>query len=247
MDSSNKTLLNLVLSVLAPVLILDNCSTSGPKFYELGTTWALVLALALPLGYGIYLLVSTRKLDPLNLLGLLGTVLTAVVSIYANTGETEAIRPSTPWFYAAKEALIALLMAGAIIVSARASSERSLLRLFVYSEAIFDIKRIENSVAEQSLQSGYESIQWRASLLTAASLILSATANFGLSLYYLLPVLHAPLAEQALAYNHAVSRLTWMGYLIIGVPLLGTLMAVIAYLVKSLSKLTGLDSGQVRM
>lgn len=47
MDNGTKSLVNVLLSVLAPVLVLDHCSTEGPAFYELGTVWAMVIALAL--------------------------------------------------------------------------------------------------------------------------------------------------------------------------------------------------------
>ena len=245
MDKATKSLLNVLLSVLAPVLILDNCSATGDKLWHLGTTWAMVVALALPIGCGIYSLVTERKIEAMTAFGLLGTILTGIVTIYANTGDALAIRPDTPWWYAAKEAIIALLLAGAMLVSG--GREGSLLRACVYSDALFDIRRIENTVQEKGLSNGYNSILSRAALMTAGSLLLSAIMNFGLALYFLLPVPDMPAAEQAEQYNYAVSKMTWMGYLIIGVPLLATLFLVIRYLGKSLTQLTNLPDDQVYM
>lgn len=245
MDAGTKSLLNVLLSVLAPVLVLDHCSVAGERFWELGTTPAMCLALALPLGCGLWTFAEKRKVDPITLFGLLGTILTGIVTIYANTGDGASIRPDTPWWYAGKEALIALLLGGAVLVTAR--RKESLLRLFVYSDAIFDIPRIEQSVAEQGLEAPYAQLQWRASLFTALSLILSAAANFGLALYFLLPVLKQPAEQQLLAYNYAVSSMTWWGYLVIGLPLLGTLFCVLRYLISKLSQLTGMDREQLLM
>ena len=83
--------------------------------------------------------------------------------------------------------------------------------------------------------------------MTSGSLFFSALLNFALALYFLLPVPGLPEAEQAVQYNYAVSKMTWMGYLIIGVPLLITLYMVIRYLGKSLQQLTALSDEQLYM
>ncbi|MBQ3239725.1 MAG: hypothetical protein IJB00_00920 [Akkermansia sp.] len=239
MDNGTKSLLNVLLSVLAPVLILDHCSTSGPGLLELGTTWAMVVALSLPLGCGVWMFLEKRKVDPITLFGLLGTILTGVVTIYANTGDGAAIRPDTPWWYAAKEALIAALLGGAMLVTARRRD--SMLRLFIYSDSLFDIARIENSVKENEKETEYHALLWKASAFTAGTLFCSAAANFCLSLYFLLPVLSQPAEKQVLEYNYAVSSMTWWGYLVIGVPLMITLILVMRFLLRRLGDLTGLD------
>ena len=244
MDSGTKSLVNVLLSVLAPVLVLDHCSTDGPAFYELGTVWAMVIALALPIACGVYTFIDSRKVDPITLFGLLGTILTGVVTVYANTGNGGAIRPDTPWWYAAKEALIALLLCGAVLVTAKRRD--SMLRLFVYSDAIFDIPRIEKAVEKRREQARYAATLRRASLMMAATLLLSAAANFMLALHFLLPVLDKDPAQQALAYNYAVSNMTWWGYLVIGVPLLLTLFGVIKFLIRRLESITALPNVTMR-
>ena len=239
MDKGTQSLLNILLSVLAPVMVLDHCSVSGPELWQLGTAPAMCVALALPLGFGLWTFVQSRRVEPLTLFGLLGTILTGVVTIYANTGTSEAIRPDTPWWYAAKEAAIPLLLCGAVMVTAR--RQDSLLRLLLYSDSLFDIATIEKAVAEKNIRQAYDTLLWRASLFLGLSLVVSAVGNFILSLCFLLPVLDQPAAQQALEYNYAVGRMTWWGYLVIGVPLLVTLVAVLRHLISRLEVLTGLD------
>ncbi|MFI3243494.1 MAG: VC0807 family protein [Akkermansia sp.] len=243
MDATQRSLLNIVMSVLAPVLILSKCSESGDSFWQMGTTPALVVALALPIGYGIYNFWETRKYDALNLLGLLGVLFTAVVTVYATTGEGEQIRPNTPWWFAAKEAFIPLLMAVAVMLTAK--SKGALLRVFLYSDAIFDVVRIEKKSAELNRTGEYEKCLWNASLMTASSLIFSSAMNFGLALYFLLPVLGLPAADQALAYNYAIKDLTWAGFIVISFPLLLTLFGVLMYLIKTLQRITGLTRDEL--
>ena len=117
----------------------------------------------------------------------------------------------------------------------------------MYSDSIFDIRRIEGTVREKGLQTGYDRVLNSAALMTAGSLLFSAAMNFGLALYFLLPVPDMPAAEQAVEYNYAVSKMTWMGYLIIGVPLLATLFLVIRYLGRALQQLTALPEDKIYM
>ncbi len=243
MDATQRSLLNIGMSVLAPVLILSKCSEQGDSFWQVGTTPALVVALALPIAYGIYNFWETRKPDALNLLGLLGVIFTAIVTVYATTGEGAQIRPNTPWWFAAKEAFIPLLMAAAIMITAK--SKGALLRVFLYSDAIFDVVRIEKKSEELKRFNEYEKCLWNASLMTAGSLLFSSLMNFILALYFLLPVLALPAAEQALAYNYAIKDLTWAGFLVISFPLLITLFGVLMYLIKTLQRITGLSRDEL--
>lgn len=245
MDAASKSLLNIALSVLAPVLILSKCSAEGEGFWQIGTTPALVIALSLPLGYGLYNFWETRKPDALNLLGLLGVIFTAVVTVYATTGEGTSIRPDTPWWFAAKEAFIPLLMATAVLITAK--SKGALLRVFIYTDALFDTIRIEKKCEELDKQAEYQQCLWRASLMTSASLIFSSVANFILALYFLLPVLKQPATDQALAYNYAIGDLTWAGYAVISLPLLATMVGVMVYLIKTLGQITGLKRDKLML
>ena len=79
------------------------------------------------------------------------------------------------------------------------------------------------------------------------ALVVSAVGNFLLSLCFLLPVLNAPATQQALEYNYAVGRMTWWGYLVIGVPLLITLVGVLRHLIARLGAITGLDRDHLMM
>ncbi len=116
-----------------------------------------------------------------------------------------------------------------------------------YSDSLFDITTIEKTVAEKEQRRAYDSLLWRSSLFLGLSLVASAAGNFILSLCFLLPVLDQPAAQQALEYNYAVGRMTWWGYLVIGVPLLITLVFVLRNLISRLEKLTGLDRGRLML
>ena len=102
-------------------------------------------------------------------------------------------------------------------------------------------------MAEKAAGQAYNALLWRASLFLGLSLVVSAVGNFLLSLCFLLPVLNAPATQQALEYNYAVGRMTWWGYLVIGVPLLITLVGVLRHLIARLGAITGLDRDHLMM
>lgn len=239
MDQGTKSILNVLVSVLAPVLVLEKCSADGSAWYQIGVTGAMVIALALPIACGLLSFISSRQVNAITILGLAGALCTGLVTCYARTGEGMAIRPDTPWWYAAKEALIPVLMAAAVLITAKSRS--SLLRTFIYSDALFDISSIESAVQEHQAEKGYSDLMKRSNHILAGSLLLSAGANFLLALYFLLPVLERPAEEQALHYNYAVGNMTWWGYLIVGIPLLLTVLALFFHLLRTLSSLTGFD------
>lgn len=241
------SLKGVVIGVILPVLLLDYCSGGsinpfdplpGQRWWELGPALAMAVALCLPIGYGLLQFVRRRRIDLMSSIGLAGVLLTGVITLCV-VGEGGRISASTPWWFAAKEAMIPLILSAAVLLSAR--SESPLLRTFLYTPELFDIARIERVVGERGEDVAYGRVLTRASWMLAGSLALSSVANFFLALHFLLPVLHQPAEAQQVAYNYAVGSLTWWGFLVIGVPLMATLMGVMVYLLRRLGSLTGLE------
>ena len=152
-NKSQSSLLGIFINILLPVLILDYCSAGpanplerpeGENFWHIGPVWALVIALSLPLVYGIRSLVVSRKFDLMSVVGMAGVLLTGVISIFV-IGPEGRIHSATPWLFAGKEALIPLILAAAVVVSRSAGTP--LLNMFIYTPELFDVRRIEQTVA----------------------------------------------------------------------------------------------------
>ena len=88
-NKSQSSLLGIFINILLPVLILDYCSAGpanplerpeGENFWHIGPVWALVIALSLPLVYGIRSLVVSRKFDLMSVVGMAGVLLPGVIS-----------------------------------------------------------------------------------------------------------------------------------------------------------------------
>lgn len=249
-ESGGKTrrssLKGVLINVILPVLILDYCSKGSMepwadfevgRFWHLGPVWAMVLALLLPITYGLQELIRHKRVDLMSSVGLAGVLLTGVITILV-VGEEGSIAASTPWLFACKEALIPLVLAAAVLVSRK--SESPLLQTFLYNPDVFDVALIERRVKEAGNESAYGKLLGQATWILAGSLIVSSAANFCLALYFLMPVLLEPVALQQEQYNYAVGRITWWGFIVIGVPLMIALMAVMLRLIRRLGELTGL-------
>ena len=240
-NKSQSSLLGIFINILLPVLILDYCSAGpanplerpeGENFWHIGPVWALVIALSLPLVYGIRSLV----------VGMAGVLLTGGISIFV-IGPEGRIHSATPWLFAGKEALIPLILAAAVVVSRSAGTP--LLNMFIYTPELFDVRRIEQTVAANGEERAYQKLLANSSWILAGTLVASSIGNFFLSLSFMSSVIQQPEAEQQVAYNAAIGSITWWGFLIIGIPILAALVFIMTRLIKRLGRLTGLSRDEL--
>ncbi len=242
-SSSSSSILGIFINILIPVLILDYCSAEPDgSFWHIGPLWALVVALSLPLVYGLRSLAVSKKFDIMSGLGFVGVLLTGVISIFV-IGEGGQIHAATPWLFAGKEALIPLILAAAVLVSR--ATDTPLLNMFIYTPELFDVKRIEAAIAQQGHTAEYTKLQNSSSWILAGTLCASSVGNFFLSMAFMTPVMNISAAQQQVAYNEAISDITWWGFLIIGVPLLIAFIYIMMRLVKKLGILSGLSREQI--
>jgi hypothetical protein len=238
-------LANILINVLLPVLVLSYLS-KDPAFQEaigkqakpwhIGPVKALFVALAFPVGYGIRHFFRTRRLNFFSNLGLVSVLLTGGLTIYLWNADG-TIKPDADVWFGLKEASIPFVLGIAIIGSHFTRSP--LLRVFLYSDSIFDIPRIEREVEARGLRETYGRILFQATLLFAGSFFLSTLLNFGLALHFL-GDLDTSAANARELYNERVARLTGWGFAVIGVPVLLVLLLTLRWLLARLGALTGL-------
>lgn len=229
-------LVSVVCSILLPVLILNQCSASGDEWYRLGATPALAVALCLPVGYGLWGLLGKRGGGIITILGITTTLLTGLVTIYAQAGAGEALRPSTPWVYAAKEG--ALPLGIAVLILLGGTGEGSLLRSIFYTDEAFHTREVEARIATLHREADYKALLGLMNCLMAGTFLSSAVLSFFIALHFQLPVLELPPAQQAEAYNYAVGSITWWSWLIISIPAFLIFIALCYYLPRKLRHLT---------
>jgi len=239
-------LANILINVLIPVLSLSYLSKDpsievDPKIWHLGPLKALILALVFPLGYGFWFFIKTRKMNFFSGLGLFSVLLTGGLTLFL-WNKDGTVKEHAAILFGLKEASIPFVLGLVIIVSHW--SKTPLLRTFLYSDSLFDIRRIEAKIKELGKEQEYQKLLLMATWLFSMSFLLSTLMNFGLALYFLGGIDH--LATNAReVYNAQVAKVTGWGFLVIGVPMMAFLFFTLKKILSGLRALTGLTDDEL--
>lgn len=212
-------LLNIGLNIALPALIL----TFGGSWFGWPPWVVLVVGLIGPLGYGGWELVAKKKVNHISLLGL--------ISVLA-TGGIGLLQLDAGWV-AVKEAALPLLLGAFVLVSA--FTARPVVRTFLFDAEILDTERIDAAIAERGTQAELASLLKTSTLWVAASFVLSAVLNYGLAAY----LVRSPSGSEA--FNAELGQLTVWSLPVIVVPSMAITLAVMAWLLKGLQRVSGLD------
>lgn len=245
-------LTNILVNVIVPVLVLSYLS-KDPALQEqlgkevrpwhIGPAKAMVLALALPIGYGIWFFVRHRKANFFSFLGLISVLLTGGLTIYL-WNQDGSIKPNAAQLFGLKEASIPLVLGCAIFVSHW--TKTPLLNAFLYSPQIFDLKRIEKAVTERGAEDSYRRLLFASTTIFSSSFLISTVANFFLALHFLGGI-DTNAADALEQYNKGVAKLTGWGFAVIGAPILVLLFFLLWFLLKGLRRITGLTNDEIML
>jgi hypothetical protein len=245
-------LANILINVIIPVLVLSYLSKDPDLQEKLGKVarpWhigplkAMILALLLPLGYGVWHFMKTRKGNFFSALGLISVLLSGGLTVYL-WNKDGTVKPNAGLLFGIKEALIPLVLGVAILTSHRSASP--LIRVFLYNDSIFDIPKIERRVTEISAQAEYDRLLLGATKLFATSFFLSSLMNLGLAQWFFRGF-DATAVDALEKYNSIIARVTGWGFAVIGVPILIFLFFTLRRLLKGLEKLTGLKDDELML
>lgn len=243
-------LANIFVNVLIPVLVLSYLS-KDPELQEqlgksarpwhIGPVKAIIVALALPLGYGVWHFAKTRKFNFFSGLGLFSVLLTGGLTLYLWNPDG-SVKEHAGLLFGLKEAAIPLALGFAVFFSRRSSTP--LLNVFLYNDSVFDIAKIEKKVAENDRRPAYRLLLDQANLLFAGSFFLSSFLNLLLALWFFRGFDRT--SEDALeVYNGIIGKLTGWGFAVIGIPLLAILFLILKRLLNGLGELTGLKDDEL--
>lgn len=230
-------LYNFLLNVLLPVLALSVLSKDGNKPWHIGPVWGMSLAVIIPLAYGIWFYLRTRKANVFSFIGLGSVLLTGGITLFVWRSDG-TVHPQAALAFSIKEASIPLILGICVIASHFTATP--LVRVFLFNPDLFDIPRIEKSLTEQNRQEDFKSLLWHTALAFGGSFIFSTVLNFFLAMHFLGGVDTAALNAREL-YNAAVARQTFWGFVVIGVPIFIMLFALLWWAVRRLEAITGLE------
>ena len=212
-------LANLLVNIIIPTLILSKLSTDD----YLGTKWAIVVALAFPLGYGLRDLLTSRKINFYSGLGIVSIMLTGGIGLLELDAKYMAIKE------AAIPGLLGLATVGSLY------TRYPLVRTLVYNDTLFDLEKISAGLAFKNTEQAFERTLVVASWMIAGSFFVSSVLNYVLAI----KLLKSP--PGTAAFNEELGKMTALSYPVIVIPSMIIFALALFYLLRRLSKLTGLS------
>ena len=209
-------LLNIILNIVVPVLILSKLSD------RLGAKPALLLALAFPLGYGIYDGFRRRKLNFISALGFFSTLA---------TGGFGLMRLEPVWF-AVKEAAVPAIIGLMVIISQW--TKRPLVRTLLLNEDVLNIPRVNASLDERGTRDEFDRLLRSSSWWLAGSFAMSSVLNYALARYLITAMPETP------EFNAQYGKMLAWSWPVIALPSMVVMMGILWWLIKKLRSITGL-------
>lgn len=223
--------INIIANIALPVFILNKSSYFPGDNKSL---IALAVALSFPLAYGLWDLLKNSRTNYFSILGLVNTLITGLFAVYKLGGD---------WF-AIKEAAFPALLGVAVFISSYI--KKPFLKTLLFSSGMLKVEEIHKAVKEKNNESALDKVFIKSNTLFSLSFFVSAALNFILAIYIFAPLgAHLSDEEQSMALNSQISQMTWMGFLVIGIPMFIFLGATFYILFKDLKRVTGLSEEEM--
>ncbi len=216
-------LLNIVCNIALPSLIL--AKLSAPE--RLGPAVALVVALAFPLGYGLYDFTQRRTANFVSVIGFVSVLLTGGLGLMKMEGV---------WF-AVKEACVPSVIAIAVWVSMR--SKRPLVRQFLYNDQVINIPKVDAALDARGARPDFDRLMRTASYWLVASFVFSAILNFALARWLLKSPTGTP------EFNAELAKMNLLSWPVIALPSTAIMMFALWKLLGGITKLTELPLEEI--
>ena len=215
--------LEIVVTIVAPPLVLMQASGDT----ALGPGGALLLALALPLAWGLN---SWRQARGFGLMAGIGVVSTLL------TGGLGLLQVDASWF-AVKEAALSALLGVAVVVSA--FTRKPLIHALLLHPSVFDVPRLQAALHARGTAVAFAGLMRRATVLFGLSFFVSAVLNYALARW----LVSSPSGSEA--FNAELGRYTLLSWPALTVPSLAMSMALLWWMARGFHQLAGLRLGDL--
>lgn len=210
---------NLAFNIVIPVVLMSYTSSDD----YLGPAWSIVAALSFPIGYGLWDLKQSGKVNGFSILGIVSVLLTGGFSLLELPAEYIAI----------KEAAIPGIIGLAVLVTQY--SEKPLVKALILNEQIINWPRLNHVLDKQGKQELFKRKIAISSYIVASSFFLSSALN------YILAKLILVSEPGTTAYTEELGRMTALSYPVIVIPSMILLITALWYLFSQIKKMTGED------
>jgi hypothetical protein len=213
-----RPLIDLLVSIVIPSIILMKFSGDG----DLGPAGALIVALAFPIGWGLYELIRFRVKNYIAVLGLVSVILTGGIGL---------LQLDAQWL-AVKEAAIPALIGIVVLISAQIG--KPLIRTLLFNPLVLNTEKIITILREREQEQVFNGHLVNATYMLGATFFFSAVMNYLLATW----IVTSP--SGSAAFNEELGRLTLLSYPAIAIPSMLMMLGIFYFLWRSIHRLTGL-------
>ncbi len=211
-------LYNLILNIVLPTIILLKFST--PE--RLGAVKGLILALSIPLFYGIYGLIRNKKINVFSVIGLVSILLTGALGLLQ----------LDPKWIRLKETAVPFIFGVIVLVSLK--TPFPLVKKILLNDQVLNISKIDLLLKENGNKARFDKRITISTIMLAGSFFISSALNNILAKILLVS------EPGSTAFNQELGKMTALSFPVIAVPSMCIIMLIFFYIIKSIKSLTGL-------
>jgi hypothetical protein len=208
---------NLIFNIIVPTLILTKLS--APEY--LGPVWSIVVALSFPIGYGIWDLKQSGKVNGFSILGIVSVFLTGGISLLQ----------LDPKYIAIKEAAIPAIIGVGVFFTQ--DTRYSVVKILILNDQLLRLDLLKQALQEANNTALFEKKTKVATTIIASSFFLSSVLNYILAKV----ILVSP--PGTTEYSQELGKMTALSYPVIMVPSMIILIGAMWYLFSQIKKCTG--------
>ncbi len=216
-------LYNLLLNIVLPSLIL--IKFSKPEY--LGSFKGLILALSLPLIYGVYELIKNKKVNIFSIIGLISIMLTGTLGL---------LSLDSKWIVL-KETATPLIFGIIILISLK--TPFPVIKKLLINDKLLNMKKINSLLSEKNLTEKFEKRITISTIMLAGSFFISSVLNNILAKIILVS------APGTTAFNEELGKMTAYSFPVIALPSMCILMLILLFIFSSIKSLTGLKFSEI--
>ena len=222
-EQKSRPFIDLLVSIIIPSIVL--MKLSGPE--NLGATKALILALAFPVGWGLYELVTQRKKNWIALLGVISVLLTGGIGL---------LKLDAGWL-AIKEAAVPSVIGLGILIAHKLGFPA--IKKLLLNPKMFQIDRIESELEKRGTSQQFNK------RLDAANYFLAGTFGFSAVMNYVLAKWIVTSESGTTEFNEELGRMTLLSYPMIAIPSMIMMLCIFWFLWRTIRKQTGLSLEEI--
>ena len=211
--------LNLLFNLLIPNGIL--IALSDDQY--LGIKFAIVLAVLFPVSYGVRDFMTRGKYNFFSALGIVSVLFTGGVNLL----ELDAS------YIAIKEAAIPGLFGLATLLSLKTS--KPVIRMLMLNDTLFEVDKVAAALEKKGRTDEFNRLLVNGSWILAGGFLLSSILNYGLAKALLTAT------PGTVAFNEQLGTMQFLSFPVIVLPSMLILFANLFYLVRGMTRLTGLS------